>query len=170
MMLEWATKKALTPHDSAQAWNLITQMVYGRHEVVEEAAVSFLHTHLCTLTPETLTWQGWRCITAYLAALSNWEVVIPEGSASYRVDFVARTRVSEVCEGGFVALPSPPLPSPPLPGDSRLCRLEMPISGEEMPAVVWTGPYLLPQFRPCRRATRTASPFSSRWCCAGSVA
>ena len=77
-MLEWATLLSNSPQDSEPAWNLLFTMVYERKEIKEEAGLRFVTECLCEVDAAAVTKPAWRCITAFLASVVDWEANLKE--------------------------------------------------------------------------------------------
>lgn len=87
IFLRWATERAPTPEDADVVWNTLTSMVHGRKEVEQPTALEFFQTKLCHVAPEAVTPHAWRCITAFMAALADWNVELTQERGA--VDFAA---------------------------------------------------------------------------------
>lgn len=73
--LSWATDQAVTPIDAMAAWKLLVNLAQDRLKLLTESmAREFFANHLTRLEPAVVDLQAWRCITAFMAALSKWQV------------------------------------------------------------------------------------------------
>ena len=74
-ILRWATVDAATPEDSDSSWKLLVLMVQEqRKEILPDAATTFLLESLCAVEPKYMTTAAWRCLTLYMAVVSNWNL------------------------------------------------------------------------------------------------
>lgn len=83
-MYHWTTMDGILDSDADRVWDLLTSFVCGRdRQMQQDTAVGFFHNHLSKIDPERVTVPAWRCITAYMAVSSNWDVELREESEDY---------------------------------------------------------------------------------------
>ena len=74
--LLWATDSAVTFQDANSAWNLLENIAVNKVGLEENVVQDFFLNYLRHVIPSRITRQAWKCITAFMARISNWSVDI----------------------------------------------------------------------------------------------
>jgi len=72
-----------TSDDADEAWNLLTALIMDNKYIQQDSAVEFFKQKLCGVDPQVVSRCAWRCITAYMAAISDWNSALTESWEDY---------------------------------------------------------------------------------------
>lgn len=82
-ILGWADRSPQGSKVFNMAWDILKSLVVGEKAVERVALEAFVQKYILDISFSKITASAWQCITAHIAALSNWEMSLPKIQTSY---------------------------------------------------------------------------------------